>query len=62
MAECREGRGFSPAMEYGLSFGALAPEATWLQRLKAQRVGLPKAAGLKPRPSEMPRYDGDFRH
>ena len=60
-AECREGRGFSPAMEDGLSFGALAPERAWLQGLKAQSVGPPGAAGLKPRPSEARGYDGDFR-
>ena len=42
-------------MENGLSFGALAPEATWLQGLKAQLVGLPEAAGLKPRPSQLAR-------
>jgi len=59
--ECREGRGFSPAMENGLSLGALAPEARWLQGLKAEPVGLPRAAGLKPRPSKVPRYDGVFR-
>ena len=35
-------------MENGLSLGALAPEATWLQGLKAQSVGLPEAAGLNP--------------
>jgi len=58
----REGRGFSPTMDSGLSMGALAPEAKWLQGLKAQLAGLPKAAGLKPRPSKMQRYDGVFRH
>ncbi|SPE30819.1 hypothetical protein SBA2_560007 [Acidobacteriia bacterium SbA2] len=42
--------------------GALAPEGTWLQGLKAQLVGLPEAAGLKPRPSKASRYHGDFRH
>jgi len=61
-AKCREGRGFSPAVENGLSFGALAPEGTWLQGLKAQSVALPEAAGLKPRPSEVPTYGGEFRH
>jgi hypothetical protein len=60
--KCREGRGFSPAMENGLSWGASAPEARWLQGLKAQLVGLPAAAGLKPRPSKVPPSDGDFRH
>ena len=59
--ECREGRGFSPAAENGLLLGALAPEAKWLQGLKAQPVALPQAAGLKPRPSRAPCYDGDFR-
>ena len=49
IAECREGR-------------ALAPKATWLPGLKAQLVGLSEAAGLKPRPSKVPRYDDDFRH
>ena len=49
-------------MENGLPFGALAPEGTWIQGLKAQSVGLPGAAGLKPRPSEAPAYDGHFRH
>ncbi|SPE26435.1 conserved hypothetical protein [Acidobacteriia bacterium SbA2] len=60
--ESREGRGFGPAMENGPSLGALAPEARWLQGLKAQLVGLPEAAGLKPRPSKVPRCDGVFRH
>jgi hypothetical protein len=46
ISECREGRGFSPAMENGLSSGALAPEATWLQGLKAQPFALQEAAGL----------------
>jgi hypothetical protein len=46
-----EGRGFSPAVEYGLNFGALAPEAALLQGLKARSTVLPGAAGLKPRPS-----------
>jgi len=49
-------------MESRLSLGALAPEANWLQGLKAQLVGLPEVAGLKPRPSKVPSYDGDFRH
>ena len=62
IAECPEGRGFSPAMESRLSLGALAPEANWLQGLKAQLVGLPEAAGLKPRPSKVPSYYRDFRH
>ena len=62
MAECREGRGFSPDMENDLSLGALAAEARRLQGLKARLVGLPEAAGLKPRPPKLPRYDGDFRH
>jgi hypothetical protein len=53
--ECREGRGFSPSMESCLLLGALAPEATWLQGLKAQLVELLRAAGLKPRPSNVPR-------
>ncbi|SPE22194.1 hypothetical protein SBA2_10132 [Acidobacteriia bacterium SbA2] len=42
--------------------GALAPEAEWLQGLKAQSLALPEAAGLKPRPSRVPRCDDDFRH
>jgi len=62
IAEYREGRGFSPAMENGLPSGASAPEAKWLQGLKAPPVALPESAGLKPRPSKVPRYDGDFRH
>jgi hypothetical protein len=49
-------------MENGSPLGALAPEASWLQGLKAQLVALPEAAGLKPRPSKVPRYDGDFDH
>ena len=47
-----EGRGFSPAAELGRDFGALAPEAAWLQGLKAHSTLRPEAAGLKPRPSE----------
>jgi hypothetical protein len=58
IAAFREGRGFSPAMESGLSLGALAPEAKRLQGLKAQPVALPEVAGLKPRPSKVPSYDG----
>ncbi len=54
IAERPEGRGFSPAMENRLSSGALAPEANWLQGLKAQPVTLLEAAGLKPRPSKGP--------
>jgi hypothetical protein len=46
-----EGRGFSPAVENGLNFGALAPEAALLQGLKARSTVLPAAARLKPRPS-----------
>jgi len=42
--------------------GALAPEGTWLQGLKAQLVAFAEAAGLKPRPSRGPRYHGVFRH
>ncbi|SPE27716.1 hypothetical protein SBA2_360024 [Acidobacteriia bacterium SbA2] len=49
-------------MEKPLFIGALAPEATWLQGLKAQSVTLAKTAGLEPRPSTAPRYDGHFRH
>jgi hypothetical protein len=60
IAVCREGRGFSPAVENGLPLGALAPEETSLQGLKAQLVGLPEAAGLKPRPSKLPLYGGNF--
>ena len=60
--ECREGRGFSPATENGISSGALAPEATWLRGLKARLVGLLQAAGLKPRPSKAPRYDRVLGH
>ena len=62
IAERRQGRGFSPATENGSSLGALAPEGTWLQGLKAQLVGLPEAPGLNPRPSKAPRYHGEFRH
>ena len=62
IAECREGRGFSPAVENGRSPGASAPEAKWLQGLKAQAVALPEAAGLKPRPSKGRRYHGVLRH
>ena len=62
IAERREGRGFSPAMENGLSLRALAPEAILLQGLKAQLDGFAEAAGLKPRPSRGPRYHGVFRH
>jgi hypothetical protein len=54
IAAFREGRGFSPAMESGLSLGALAPEAKRLQGLKAQPVALTEAAGLKPRHSKVP--------
>jgi len=60
--DCREGRGFSSAMENGPALGALAPEARWLQGLKAQLAGLPEAARLKPRPSKAPCCDGLFRH
>ncbi len=42
--------------------GALAPEAMWLQGLKARLVGFPEAAELKPRPSKAPRYDGKICH
>ena len=62
IAECPEGRGFSPAMESRPSLGALTPEPNSLQGLKAQLVRLPEAAGLKPRPSKVPSYDGDFSH
>jgi len=31
-----EGRGFSPAAEFGWLIGALAPEAMWFQGLKAR--------------------------
>ena len=61
-AECREGRGFSPAVEDSLWVGVLAPEGTWLQCLEAQSSGPRGAAGLKPGPSEVPSYSGDFRH
>jgi hypothetical protein len=47
-----EGRGFSPAAELRRDLGALAPEATRLQGLKAHSTLRPEAAGLKPRPSE----------
>jgi len=60
IAERREGRGFSPAMENGLSSGALAPEATWLQGLKARPFALLEAAGLKPRPSKVRCYRRRF--
>jgi len=53
---------FSPAAESGRSLGASAPEATRLQGLKAPRVRLREAAGLKPRPSKVPCYEGVFRH
>ena len=45
---CRrvEGRGFSPAAEFRRHLGALAPEATWLQGLKAHSTLRPEAAGL----------------
>jgi|GEM_PF-1703148 hypothetical protein len=51
---CRgmEGRGFSPAAGLRRDSGALAPEATRLQGLKAHSTLRPAAAGLKPRPSE----------
>jgi hypothetical protein len=58
----REGRGFSPAMESCYCWGALAPEAARLQGLKAKLIDLRTAAGLKPRPSTVPRYDVLFRH
>jgi len=58
IAERREGWGFSPATENGSSLGALAPEGTWLQGLKAQLVGLAEAAGLNPRPSKAPVLEG----
>jgi len=60
--ECREGRGSAPPWKNGLLLGALAPEATLPQGLKAQLVGFADAAGLKPRPSNGPRYHGVFRH
>ena len=41
-----EGRGFIPAVKNGQNLGALAPEAAWLQGLKAHASVLPKAAGL----------------
>jgi len=47
-----EGRGFSSAAEFGTYRGALAPEAAWLQGLKAPLILRPFAAWLKPRPSE----------
>ena len=56
------GKGAASATENGSSLGALAPEGTRLQGLKAQLVGVPEAARLKPRPSKAPRYHGDFRH
>jgi hypothetical protein len=62
IAERREGRGFSPATENGSSLGALAPEGTWPQGLKAQVLRLAETAGLKPRPSRVPRYHDDFGH
>jgi hypothetical protein len=46
-----EGRGFSPAVKLRRDLGALAPEATRLQGLKAHSTLHPEAAGLKPRPS-----------
>ena len=51
---CRvmEGRGFSPAAKLRRDFGALAPEATRLQGLKARSTPRAEAAGLKPRPPE----------
>jgi hypothetical protein len=47
-----EGRGLSPAAELVRDLGVLAPEATWLQGLKAPSTLRPEATGLKPRPSE----------
>ncbi|SPE26187.1 hypothetical protein SBA2_280031 [Acidobacteriia bacterium SbA2] len=46
-----EGRGFSPASENRPLLGALAPEAAYLQGLKAPSTVLCVPAGLKPRPS-----------
>ena len=62
IASYREGRDFSPALESGLSLGASAPEAKWLQGLKVQPVAPAEAAGLKPHPSKVPCPDGGFRH
>jgi len=47
-----EGRGFKPTTYRGRRKGALAPEATQLQRPKARSTVGPQAAGLKPHPSE----------
>jgi len=47
-----EGRGFSPAAELRRGLGALAPEASLLQGLKANSTFHFATAGLKPRPSE----------
>jgi hypothetical protein len=47
-----EGRGFSPAAKLRRDLGALAPEATRLQGLKAHPILGAEAAGLEPRPSE----------
>ena len=46
--------GLQPRHGKRSSLGALAPEGTWLQGLKAPLVGIPDAAGLKPRPSAPP--------
>ena len=51
-----EWRGLSPAEEIVRDLGALAPEATWVQGLKAHSTLRPEAAGLKPRPSEGHEY------
>jgi len=48
-----EGRGFSPATEPRWDLGALAPEATRLQGLKARSSLRREAAGLKPQPSAL---------
>jgi len=51
----RAGKGgaLAPPWKAAYHWGALAPEATWLQGLKAQLIVVPEAAGLKPRPSKV---------
>ena len=46
-----EGRGFSPAVEFRWDLGALAPEATLLQGLKAHSTLRPGDGGPKAPPS-----------
>jgi len=48
----RKGRASAPPLVSEVIKGALYPKARWLQGLKARSSVRPKAAGLKPRPSE----------